>query len=131
MNTVILDCCTCGAAIHLPRAQNTTLRESHKTFYCSMGHQNYYAGKTEDEKKIEALTKDLAQARREAQTNWDTAEHWMNEASYHTCVFSRCKFRSKTKKKVREHMATCQRGKIRALPAEAGPDAHGANATKH
>lgn len=45
----------CQATIHLHHDVEARLRRTHETFYCPAGHHNYFAGKTDAEKKIAQL----------------------------------------------------------------------------
>lgn len=44
----------------LPDAKLRHLRESHEIFYCPSGHSQWFAGKTEKEKRIEELEKKVS-----------------------------------------------------------------------
>lgn len=60
----IHDCCTCGGPIALTLDQQRSLRKSHKSFYCPMGHEQHFAGKSNEERLKEQL--EAANARAEA-----------------------------------------------------------------
>lgn len=66
-----LDCATegCYAVITVHPNEERRLRRTHETFYCPAGHSNYFAGKTDEEKRIEELE------RREA-----NLERWLEGA---------------------------------------------------
>ena len=53
----IVTCANCGGPIAL--ANESQLRESKKEFTCPSGHVNVFAGKTDAEKKADALTNEL------------------------------------------------------------------------
>lgn len=55
----------CFAIITMHPAEEVRLRRSHETFYCPAGHSNYFAGKTEHEKRIAQLERQLERHRRE------------------------------------------------------------------
>lgn len=58
-----INCAECGIDFCMPTAHHQRLRESHETFYCPNGHRNHYPGKTDKEKRIETLERQLKWAR--------------------------------------------------------------------
>jgi len=54
------ECCTCGITFGVTENHQKRLRDSHKRFYCPVGHVQYYQGQSETEK----LKADLEQAKR-------------------------------------------------------------------
>jgi hypothetical protein len=52
-------CCKCGIQFSIPDEYLNKLRRCHNTFYCPNGHPQYYPGKTDEEKKIEALERQV------------------------------------------------------------------------
>ncbi len=54
---VIEDCCTCGGPIAITQAQKTLLQENHGTFHCASGHRNYWPGKSDHDRLVEAQDK--------------------------------------------------------------------------
>lgn len=51
----LLDCSECGGHIALTPNLERTLRESHATFYCPIGHHQYFPAKTDAERLRDAL----------------------------------------------------------------------------
>lgn len=51
-------CCVCGCVFGISTKQREALLESHSYFYCPNGHSQHYTGKTEEQKRIEALEKE-------------------------------------------------------------------------
>lgn len=45
-----LSCANCGMTFAFPEVVHTRYRHSHDSFYCPVGHQNYYPGKSDLEK---------------------------------------------------------------------------------
>lgn len=59
----------------LPAAKLQQLRESHETFFCPSGHSQWFVGKTEKEKRIEALEAQVRNLTRER----DYYKRWWEE----------------------------------------------------
>src|SRR5262245_50137492 len=78
-------CATCGTAICLGEAQERDLRRSHQSFFCPMGHSNYYPGKTEDQRRIEQLEARVDRFRE----LWETTR-----AALGHCPWPECRWRS-------------------------------------
>ncbi len=57
----------------LHRDHHDRLVETHKSFYCPIGHSQSFVGKTKQEKEIESLERQLAQAKKNADR---CCEHW-------------------------------------------------------
>ena len=45
-----VECCRCGVVFAMPKTLDKQLRDNHATFYCPVGHANYYPGETEAER---------------------------------------------------------------------------------
>jgi hypothetical protein len=48
-------CCECGIRLGMPRDFNDMLHRTHATFYCPVGHGNYYPQKSKEEQLREEL----------------------------------------------------------------------------
>lgn len=55
----------CFAVITLHPQEEARLRSTHEVFYCPAGHQNFYPGKTTQEKEIERLEQIAIRLRRD------------------------------------------------------------------
>ena len=67
----------CYAVITLHPNDEQRLRRTHETVYCPAGHGNHFAGKTEDQKRIEQLERTIAmwKGHRDVWLNRWEAEH--------------------------------------------------------
>lgn len=74
-------CTQCGTLYAMPVRMQQERRRDHATFYCPQGHQQYYPGKSDEEKLREQLATankriGWAETRAQAaQDQADTAEH--------------------------------------------------------
>jgi len=57
-------CCSCGIEFGMVQSYDTTLRESHKSFFCPNGHSQSYTGKTEAQKVREEMQRQIDNANR-------------------------------------------------------------------
>lgn len=62
----LTDCCVCAGPIALTDSQERVLRNNHNTFYCPMGHQNYWAAKS-DRERVKELEQEVQSQREYAQ----------------------------------------------------------------
>jgi len=53
------NCCNCHMGYAVPTSFQDARREDHKTFFCPAGHGQSYISKTEKEKTIDELSKEL------------------------------------------------------------------------
>ena len=74
----IEDCCVCGGPIALTETMLRVAQENHSTFYCPVGHQNYYPGKSEAEELREKLKAEQEKAQILAH-KLELTEHWAEE----------------------------------------------------
>jgi hypothetical protein len=81
-----VSCYKCGVTICL--ANEASLRRDHGAFYCPNGHQQYFSGKTDAEKKIEVLEQRVARFR----SLWEES---MQEAG--RCPWPKCPYRSRAR----------------------------------
>lgn len=73
---VVEHCCACGISFGIPKNLQAQLRQNHEWFYCPMGHQQHYVGKTEEEKLRERLvSEENARVRVQAQLDQERASH--------------------------------------------------------
>lgn len=63
----------CHAVITLHRQDYNRLQESHATFWCPVGHGQHFSGKSEKEKRIAELEREVEWARR-SRDRW--ADHY-------------------------------------------------------
>lgn len=113
----VMSCYACDAPIVLGRNRYDELHRTKAKFYCPHGHGQVFTGETEEQKRIRALERQLADANR-------VIERYAREASMHQCLHPRCSFESSSKQTVRLHMMSCEKaGKVKRLPADAGPSA--------
>lgn len=56
---LILECCVCGGPIAMAKNQWLRFTDDHETFYCPIGHLNYFPGQTDAER----LQKELGAVR--------------------------------------------------------------------
>lgn len=77
---VEINCATqgCYAIITLHPADAARLRRTHETFYCPAGHHNYFAGKTDDEKRLERLRDSLDRANERSYQRTLLVRHFVN-----------------------------------------------------
>ncbi len=73
-------CCNCGIEFAVPTDFDANRRKDHKTFYCPSGHGQSYHGKTEEEKRIEALEAQLARER-SAKESEQQSRKWAEQAA--------------------------------------------------
>lgn len=59
-----LTCSSCGVRYSLPDHMEKARREDHDTFWCPNGHGQHFPGKTEKEKRIEALELEIFEDRK-------------------------------------------------------------------
>ena len=71
---VQVTCCNCGATIALHRQHHQQLKRTHETFYCPNGHPQHFAGKTDEQMRIEVLERQLDSWREWAE-DWRDAKH--------------------------------------------------------
>jgi hypothetical protein len=64
----------CFAIITMHPDDEKRLRSTHETFYCPVGHGNLYTGKTDEEKRIAQLERNVGQLERSAQTDYEIRE---------------------------------------------------------
>lgn len=113
----IVKCYACDAPVLMSDARYRTLVETRASFWCPAGHEQHFAGKTDDRKRIEQLERQLDDARRRILELCEEAAHFR-------CVHPRCRFRHKNRRIVLGHMRECERAeKPKQLPANAGPNA--------
>lgn len=60
INFVMEECCDCGLPFFMPKYHKEMLLKSHASFYCPNGHGQHYTGKSEAQKRIEELEKQIA-----------------------------------------------------------------------
>lgn len=70
----VLDCAACRLPFGVPVAVIADRRRDHKTFYCPLGHSNFFPGKSEEDKLREQLTAARELAEREARRRRETAD---------------------------------------------------------
>jgi len=80
---VHMSCChqQCFAVITLHPDEERRLRETKEWFYCPAGHQQHFTGKTEQQKRIEQLERELGAAH-ESQAFWRS--RWEESQSVRT-----------------------------------------------
>jgi len=61
----MVTCSKCHAQFAITNAHDNQLRKCHNTFYCPSGHDQYYPGKT-DEEKLRAVIEERDQAQSQA-----------------------------------------------------------------
>lgn len=78
------DCATpgCGNVICLTPAMERRLRESHDTFVCPLGHKQSFRGKSDDEKRIDELERDV---------RWWRATYNEMRCTARTCPWPTCR----------------------------------------
>lgn len=80
----------CQSTIHLHHDIEERLRRTHETFYCPAGHHNYFAGKTDEEKRVAGLEQRVERFRELWSEALEEREEWRLRAK--CCPFG-CGFR--------------------------------------
>lgn len=114
---------TCSARVCLTADEHRFHRERGTTFYCAAGHPQVFR-----KSEVEKLREEVERLKR-------VADRWRREAEYQSdrrkCPFAGClmeygRAADLARHLVREHGASKRpRRQLRALPEDAGPDAHG------
>lgn len=89
----------CSNDICLDPATVKRLRESHATFYCPLGHHNYFPDKTDQEKELERLREQLDWAERRIQWRDDDLDRARTN-----CIWTGCSFTAKSHNGLLTHM---------------------------
>lgn len=84
----------CQATIHLHHDIEARLRRTHESFYCPAGHENYFPGKTDEEKKVEQIERSRDRFREMWHEALDRVEDF--KIDVRTCPFE-CGYRVKRK----------------------------------
>lgn len=67
----MVECCRCGIAFAFGAGFEKERRRDHKSFYCPLGHSQYFPHKSD----IEKLQEQLERERRRGQDAWTRAHH--------------------------------------------------------
>lgn len=67
INFVMEECCNCGIPFFMPKYLKERLLNSQEWFYCPNGHSQHYTGKSESQKKIDELERQLNEEKRDYQ----------------------------------------------------------------
>jgi len=59
---VAVECCNCHTLFAMTQEMHNRRHRDHKLFYCPQGHSQHFTGKTDDERSIARLQKELATA---------------------------------------------------------------------
>ena len=119
-------CCSCGIKFAMAKELHAQRVKDHKMFSCPNGHEQYYRGKTKDQKRVEELEKEKTRL----ESLIERAERALvqkNREYQYRCPMAHCSFGTQVKLRMREHLSGKHRFSIKPpeLPADAGKDAHG------
>lgn len=119
----MIPCIECGIEFGMPDSLEKQRLADHKPFWCPNGHKQFFTGKTPEEKRIE----ELEDRNRSLKNDVDVLGRM---AQAYKCPIAQCQFGTKTKTRLREHLAGEHRVVFQtlALAADAGPDAMGSGA---
>lgn len=80
----------CANVMCLTDEVEARLRETHESFYCPMGHNNYFPAKTRAEKRIEELEREVGRLNRRIGWEREQAERMVQAAGM--CPWPGCEF---------------------------------------
>ena len=102
LNMAMEECCNCGIPFAMTTQLQQEYKRNHAIFYCPKGHQQYYSGKSDEEKlqdQVAALENKLQNKQKE--------KEWAEQATRNAKNQARAQKGAKTKLKNRIKNGVC------------------------
>jgi len=98
-----ISCAACSVVFSMPDDMYERRVKDHKNFYCPNGHSNYYSGKTEQEKEIGHLERQVRDWREWANQHATERDAWAR-ALRHCPICERLVSKARTPERAAERL---------------------------